>query len=46
MKKLEVSSVEKGISGPETAYQKAAERVLDFGHSWIYGVLCLERTIL
>ena len=31
MKKLGVCSVEKGISELETAYQRAAEKVLGFG---------------
>lgn len=46
MKKLEVSSVEKGISELGTAYQRAVERVLDFEHGWIYAPLCPERTFL
>ena len=32
MKKLEGCSVEKGISELESGYQRAAEKVLDFGH--------------
>lgn len=32
MKKLEGCSVEKEISEPGSAYQKAAEKVLDFGY--------------
>lgn len=46
MKKLEVSSEEKGISELGTAYQRAVERALGFGHSWINGPLCQERMIL
>ena len=45
-KKLEVSSVEKWLTELGTAYQKAVERVSGFGHGWIHGFLCLERTTL
>ena len=43
MKKLEVSSAENGTSGLGTAYQRAVEMVLDFGHDWIYELLYLEK---
>lgn len=45
-KKLEVSSVEKGISELGIAYQRVVERVLGFDHSWTCGPLFLERTTL
>lgn len=41
-----MSSAEKGISELGSAYQRAVEKVLDFGHSWIHGPLVPERTIL
>ena len=43
VKKVEVSSAEKGTSGLGTAYQRAVEMVLGFGHDWIYELLCLEK---
>ena len=39
VKKLEVNLVEKGICELGTAYQRAVERGLDFGHGWMNGPL-------